>query len=117
MVFLSKPSKLTKLTINNNGFIIKTIKNNKNNNNNNGFLIKTIKKNSLLYKRSFKKILKSSLMKNKNKLQWFALEAGYGSDDTYGPIISTWKTEKQNPFCTEALPHTFNSPGLPVLCD
>ena len=58
--------------------------------------IKKIPKNSLLYKRSHHKLLKSSF--KKYKLHWFALSPGYGSDDTYGPIITTWKIEKNMKF-------------------
>ena len=55
-------------------------------------LVKTIKRNSLIYKRSFTPVSKSSLEK-KNTHQWFALSAEYFEDDTYGPIITTWKTK------------------------
>lgn len=27
--------------------------------------------------------------------QWFALTIGYGSDDTYGPIITTWRLQRR----------------------
>lgn len=45
---------------------------------------------SLLYKRSHKAI---NVLPTSGFV-WFARELGYGSDDTYGPIISTWKARR-----------------------
>ena len=47
--------------------------------------IVTLKKDSKLYRRGFKQPVKKA-----TGWQWFANEKGYGSADTYGPIISTW---------------------------
>lgn len=43
-----------------------------------------------LYKRSFKKLTKKALVDGTRYFNWFALEPGYGTDKTYGPIVSTW---------------------------
>tara|TARA_B100000787_G_C16040690_1_gene226802 strand:- start:29 stop:472 length:444 start_codon:yes stop_codon:yes gene_type:complete len=44
-----------------------------------------------LYKRSFNKLTKKALLADEARdFNWFALTPGYGSDDYYGPIVSTW---------------------------
>lgn len=45
-----------------------------------------------LYKRFFQENFKPpSAMSD---LEWFALEGGYGSSDTYGPIVKTYEVKK-----------------------
>lgn len=51
---------------------------------------KTLPRGFLLYKRSFKAVR----VLPKKGFTWFALEHAYGSNDTYGPIISTWKVTR-----------------------
>lgn len=46
---------------------------------------------SYIYCRSFKKLSRSVLFKRNTGFYWFAMTPGYGSDDTYGPIVTTWK--------------------------
>ena len=47
--------------------------------------------NRYIYCRSFEKMSRSALLRSKERFHWFAMIPGYGSDDTYGPIVTTWK--------------------------
>ena len=51
-----------------------------------------MKQGSYLYKRSFKTVTKERM--KRKQWQWFALKVGYGENDTYGPIVSTWQTRR-----------------------
>lgn len=44
-----------------------------------------------IYCRSFAKLSRKSLTKLEERFHWFAMTPGYGSDDTYGPIVTTWR--------------------------
>jgi len=51
-----------------------------------------LKQGQYLYRRSWTPVTKNKLAEH--RYQWFALTPGYGSDDTYGPIVSTWTNVK-----------------------
>lgn len=46
---------------------------------------------SRLFKRSFRKIDEAALRASESRWHWFALEPNYGSDDSYGRILSEWE--------------------------
>lgn len=50
-----------------------------------------LQRDTYLYKRSFRKISRRALREAEKQWHWFALTPGYGSDETYGPIVSTWR--------------------------
>jgi hypothetical protein len=50
-----------------------------------------LSRGTLLYKRTFKALTALPTA----GFSWFALTLGYGSDDTYGPVISTWRVQRQ----------------------
>lgn len=50
-----------------------------------------LNRGTLLYKRTFKALNAPPT----TGFSWFALVLGYGSDDTYGPVLSTWRVHRQ----------------------
>ena len=50
-----------------------------------------LRKGSFVYKRSFTSLSRHKLVSSKYEWHWFAITPDYGSDDTYGPIVSTWR--------------------------
>ena len=54
--------------------------------------VRTLDDGGYLYCRSFDKLSRRAMMDRADKsFFWFALEPAYGSDDTYGPVVTTWR--------------------------
>jgi len=51
------------------------------------------KKDNYLYRRSHNKQSLTDL--RKHAITWFAMQPGYGSDSTYGPIVTSWRVEER----------------------
>lgn len=54
---------------------------------------KIIRSQGFIYRRSHECLTKKMI--SSSSWQWFALTPGYGSDETYGPIVSTWKLKNE----------------------
>lgn len=53
----------------------------------------TLRPNTYIYKRTFCKV--DGELLSKYEWQWFALEPGYGSEESYGPVVTTWKLDTE----------------------